>query len=240
MSIVTIRNLYREHPQLQKIEKWIKSGHEKHLLVQQLYASARYVTLSNIFLHTKQHMLVVLDNADDASYCFGDLRTLLSDEDVFFFPSIYKTKSRHRQNDPANEIARTETLNRLANNPLPCIIVSYPEAIMDLVVDSQQLRISTLPFKVGQIQSIDLLQEELFSHGFQKVDFVYEPGQYAVRGSIVDIFSFLIVSLRSSISLMVGSITAKSCIHNGCISSEAYSFISSFSYIINNKNTYKH
>ena len=190
MSIVTIRNLYREHPQLQKIEKWIKSGHEKHLLVQQLYASARYVTLSNIFLHTKQHMLVVLDNADDASYCFGDLRTLLSDEDVFFFPSIYKTKSRHRQNDPANEIARTETLNRLANNPLPCIIVSYPEAIMDLVVDSQQLRISTLPFKVGQIQSIDLLQEELFSHGFQKVDFVYEPGQYAVRGSIVDIFSF--------------------------------------------------
>lgn len=190
MSISSIRNLYREHPLLQKTEKWIKSGHENHLLVHQLYASARYVALSNIFLHSKQHILVVCDNVDDASYSFGDLRTLLSEEDVFFFPSLYKTKSHNKQSDPANEIARTEVLNRLANNPLPCIIVSYPEAIMELVVNSQQLRTATLPLTINQEKSIGLLQAELFSNGFQKVDFVYEPGQYAVRGSIVDIFSF--------------------------------------------------
>ena len=190
MDIASLRNIYRDHPHIRKIEKWFKSGHEKHLQMLQLHASARYMALANIFLHTKRHILIVLDDAEEASYCFGDLRTLLSEEDVFLFPSIYKTKSHHRISDPANEISRTETLNRLANTPTPCIIVSYPEAIMELVVDSQHLRAATLPLRVQQNICIDTLQQELFSHGFQKVDFVYEPGQYAVRGSIVDIFSY--------------------------------------------------
>lgn len=190
MEIAALRNLYREHPHIRKIEKWFKSGHEKHLLIQQLYASARYIALANIFLHTKQHMIIVLDDAEEASYCFGDLRTLLSEEDVFLFPSTYKTKSHNRLNDPANEISRTETLNRLANNPIPCIVVSYPEALMEMVVDSQNLRTSTLALHTQQTISIDEIQNTLFEHGFQKVDFVYEPGQYAVRGSIVDIFSY--------------------------------------------------
>lgn len=190
MEIATLRNLYREHPNIRKIEKWFSSKHGKHLLIQQLHASARYVALANLFLHTKKHLLILLDNAEDASYCYGDMCTLLSADDVFLFPSLYKTKSRNRQKDSANEITRTETLNRLANNPTPCVIVSYPEAIIELVVDSQHLRSSTLSLQVEQTISIDEIQKTLFEHQFQKVDFVYEPGQYAVRGSIVDIFSY--------------------------------------------------
>lgn len=190
MEIATLRNLYREHPNIRKIEKWFSSKHGKHLLIQQLHASARYVALANLFLHTKKHLLILLDNAEDASYCYGDMCTLLSADDVFLFSSLYKTKSRNRQKDSANEITRTETLNRLANNPTPCVIVSYPEAIVELVVDSQHLRSSTLSLHVEQTISIEEIQKTLFEHQFQKVDFVYEPGQYAVRGSIVDIFSY--------------------------------------------------
>ena len=186
MEIATLRNLYREHPNIRKIEKWFSSKHGMHLLIQQLHASARYVALANLFLHTKKHLLILLDNAEDASYCYGDMCTLLSADDVFLFPSLYKTKSRNRQKDSANEITRTETLNRLANNPTPCVIVSYPEAIVELVVDSQHLRSSTLSLQVEQTISIDEIQKTLFEHQFQKVDFVYEPGQYAVRGSIVE------------------------------------------------------
>jgi transcription-repair coupling factor (superfamily II helicase) len=92
MEIATLRNLYREHPNIRKIEKWFSFKHGKHLLIQQLHASARYVALANLFLHTKKHLLILLDNAEDASYCYGDMCTLLSADDVFLFPVNDKYK----------------------------------------------------------------------------------------------------------------------------------------------------
>lgn len=135
-------------------------------------------------------MLLVLDDADAAAYAFNDLKHLLSMDQVYYFPSSYKKAIKLSQLDASNEILRTEVLNRIANHPSPLIVVTYPEAIVQKVVSAHGMKTRMLKLKTGESISIDFLSEMLHEYGFQRVDFVYEPGQYSVRGGIVDIFSF--------------------------------------------------
>lgn len=190
MEICELLRMYGKHPLLQKSDNWIKSGKGKHLLIQGLNGSSKALWQASTYLHSKRSLLAVADDAEEAAYLFNDLRTLLSEEDVFLFPASYKSKSRNRQADAANEINRTETLNRLANNDIPCIIVSYPEAIMEKVVDKNDFQESTLSLRVDMHISTEDVQKKLLDFGFNRVDFVYEPGQFAIRGSIIDIFSY--------------------------------------------------
>ena len=190
MEICELLRMYGKHPLLQKSDNWIKSGKGEHLLVQGLNGSSKAIWQASTYLHSKRPLLTVADDAEEAAYLFNDLRTLLSEEDVYLFPASYKSKSRNRQADAANEINRTETLNRLANNKIPCIIVSYPEAIMEKVVDKNDFQESTLALRVDMHISTEDIQKRLFDFGFNRVDFVYEPGQFAIRGSIIDIFSY--------------------------------------------------
>lgn len=190
MEICELLRMYGKHPLLQKSDNWIKSSKGEHLLVQGLNGSSKAIWQASTYLHSKRPLLTVADDAEEAAYLFNDLRTLLSEEDVFLFPASYKSKSRNRQADAANEINRTETLNRLANNDIPCIIVSYPEAIMEKVVDKNDFQESTLSLHVDMHISTEDVQKKLLDFGFYRVDFVYEPGQFAIRGSIIDIFSY--------------------------------------------------
>ena len=137
----------------------------------------------------KRSVLFVLDDADEAGYFYHDLTQMLGQESVFFFPSSYRRAVKYGQRDAANEILRTEVLARLsAGNPI--FIVSYPGALAELVVSKQHLDEKILKLSVGQqIPQVDVVHQ-LRDFKLQEVDYVYEPGQFAVRGSIIDVYSY--------------------------------------------------
>lgn len=137
----------------------------------------------------KRSVLFVLDDADEAGYFYHDLTQMLGQESVFFFPSSYRRAVKYGQRDAANEILRTEVLARLsAGNPI--FIVSYPDALAELVVSKQHLDEKILKLSVAQqIPQVDVVHQ-LRDFKLQEVDYVYEPGQFAVRGSIIDVYSY--------------------------------------------------
>ena len=137
----------------------------------------------------KRTVLFVLDDAEEAGYFYHDLTQILGQESVFFFPSSYRRAVKYGQRDAANEILRTEVLARLsAGNQI--YIVSYPDALAELVVSKQHLDEKILKLSVGQqISQIDVVHQ-LRDFSLQEVDYVYEPGQFAVRGSIIDVYSY--------------------------------------------------
>ncbi len=136
--------------------------------------------------------LFVLDDQDEAGYFYNDLLQLLGDSQVLFYPSSYRRAIKYNQKDAANEILRTEVLTRLQNvdNGNGLFIVTYPDAISEKVVSEKVLTDNTIRISVGDSVDLNDLEKHLFDLGMQHADYVYEPGQFAVRGSIVDIYSF--------------------------------------------------
>lgn len=136
--------------------------------------------------------LFVLDDQDEAGYFYNDLLQLLGDSQVLFYPSLYRRAIKYNQKDAANEILRTEVLTRLQNvdNGNGLFIVTYPDAISEKVVSEKVLTDNTIRISVGDSVDLNDLEKHLFDLGMQHADYVYEPGQFAVRGSIVDIYSF--------------------------------------------------
>ena len=133
------------------------------------------------------NMLVVMNDLDDAGYVYHDLTQMMGGEHVLFFPSSYKRAIKYNQKDAGNEILRTEVLTRLAESTL---IVTYPDALAERVVSKKELDENTLTVKVGEEFDISELEKRIFELGFERTDYVYEPGQFAVRGSIVDVYSY--------------------------------------------------
>ena len=136
-----------------------------------------------------------LNDEEEAGYFYHDLTRLLGDKDVLFFPSSYKRAIKFGQRNAGQEILRTEVLSRLGTPPKGergggLYIVTYPEALAELVVTKEKLSQQTLSLRVGEKVDIMFIQETLLSFGFNKTDYVYEPGQFAVRGSIIDVYSF--------------------------------------------------
>ena len=133
-------------------------------------------------------LLFVLDDQDEAGYFYHDLVQLMGDERVLFFPSSFRRAVKFGQRDAANEILRTEVLSRLAQRE--SFIVTYPEALAERVVSKQKLDERTLEIRVGEQVDIPFVEQTLLAFGFNRTDYVYEPGQFAVRGSLVDVYSF--------------------------------------------------
>jgi transcription-repair coupling factor (mfd) len=169
--------------------EWSKSA-EQNLQISGLNASARAFVLSCVYEEFDKTQVIIANDDDEAAYMYNDLRQILSVENVYFFPSSYKKAIKITSLDTANQILRTEVLNRLANHQNHCIIVTYPEAILQKTVSLQCIQNQSLKLRTGESTGIDFLSEVLFDYGFERVDFVYEPGQFSIRGSIVDIFSF--------------------------------------------------
>lgn len=137
----------------------------------------------------KRTVLFVLNDADEAGYFYHDLTQMLGQESAFFFPSSYRRAIKYGQRDAANEILRTEVLARLSAGK-QIYIVSYPDALAELVVSKQILDERILKLAVGQqIAQVDIVRQ-LRDFGLQETDYVYEPGQFAVRGSILDVYSY--------------------------------------------------
>ena len=156
--------------------------------VRELVGSAKGFVLSDIFKQTGRTLLFVGDDKEQAAYLLNDLELLLGQEQVLFFPSSYRRPYQTEETDNANVLLRAEVLSRLEQGVK--VVVSYSEALFEKVLTRQQLDKNTLSLKRGEHLSLDTLNETLFEYQFQRVDFVSEPGEFSVRGGIVDVFSF--------------------------------------------------
>ena len=132
----------------------------------------------------------ILGDLEEAGYFYHDLTQILGTERVLFFPSSFRRSIKYGQKDAANEILRTEVLSRLQKGEEGLCIVTYPDALAEKVVSRKELSNKTLKLNVGEKVDTTFITDVLHSYGFEYVDYVYEPGQYAVRGSIIDVFSF--------------------------------------------------
>ena len=207
MQIAELEQLMAMHPEVDVLCREIRkeTGRKggKHFLLNGLHASARAMILSALQARLAPEgrtMVVVLDNADDAQYIYNDLQVLSTGIPVFYFPTAH----RRRQGavDEALAIQRTEVLTALAGTirdaHIPAsggqsnapVVVTYPEALAESVPQKASLQQQTVSLTTGQELPITQLTQQLVALGFQRVDFVYEPGQYAVRGGIVDVYSF--------------------------------------------------
>ena len=189
MTLQDIAKLYGRSPQANALVDLLKKKSVHSLFLQGLVCSSASMFFGSMKARLKRSVLFVLDDADEAGYFYHDLTQMLGQESVFFFPSSYRRAVKYGQRDAANEILRTEVLARLsAGNPI--FIVSYPDALAELVVSKQHLDEKILKLSVGQqIPQADVVHQ-LRDFKLQEVDYVYEPGQFAVRGSIIDVYSY--------------------------------------------------
>ena len=176
--------MFGQHPEIALANKELGKGKGIHLLLAGLHASARALTLT----HVKHPLFIVLDNAEAAQYLYGDLKALGAD--TLFFPS----SKRRRSIDDAAVIQRTECLTALSQESRvksqELIIVTYPEAMAESVPAKEELSAVSFQLSAGQEIQQSALSSQLSELGFERVDFVFQPGQYAVRGSIVDVYSY--------------------------------------------------
>ena len=192
--------LYSALPQCKALSELLNSKNTKTVFLQNLVGSAAPLLFSTFSRKaTGNIFLFVLSDADEAGYFYHDLTQLLGNDAVLFFPSSYRRAVKYGQRDAANEILRTEVLARLAavmptpapsHLSTPLYIVAYPEALSELVVSQKQLDERIVKLAVGQTVDIVQLEQQLREFGFTEVDYVYEPGQFARRGSILDVYSF--------------------------------------------------
>ncbi|WP_314352072.1 transcription-repair coupling factor [Segatella oris] len=182
-------------PQTGALLKLLQDKQGGNIFLQGQQASATPLLFASVAEKTVQTFLFVLQDADEAGYFYHDLTQVMGTENVLFFPSSYKRSVKYGQRDSANEILRTEVLAKVSARDVKAhealFIVSYPEALAELVISKKHLDERRLSLKTGQ-QQIDItdVAHTLRDYGFQEVDYVYEPGQFAVRGSILDVYSF--------------------------------------------------
>ena len=189
MTLSDFQQLYAQHPQIKALVSWASSP-EPNIKITGLSGSSCALVAASLFRAQPNTQVLVMNDADEAAYLYNDLKQILSIDEVLFFPSSFKRAIKLSQLDAANEILRTEVLNRLANTSTPIVVVTYPESLMQKVVSASSMQNRMLRMHVGESLSIDFVVEMLMEYGFERVDFVYEPGQFSVRGSIVDIFSY--------------------------------------------------
>ncbi len=191
MDIDTITQLYAHAPETGAVRKAIDNTKLQYIYLSGLVASAASVVFASLADKMKAPVLFVLQDADEAGYFYHDLTQMMGTDNVLFFPSGYRRAAKYGQRDAANEILRTEVLARLnAHRGDTLYIVTSPEALAELVVGKQKLADNTLVLERGQQISPTEVEKRLMQLGFKTTDYVYEPGQFAVRGSIIDVYSF--------------------------------------------------
>ena len=193
MTIQELLKKYALLPQVGALANTLGKKSVKTVFLEGLMCSSAPMLFASLASKTKSSTAVfILQDADEAGYFYHDLTQLMGKEQVLFFPSSYRRAIKYAQRDSANEILRTEVLARLStfNSQLSTFIVTYPEAIAELVVSKKQLDDRSLVLSVGDVIDADQTAQQLRTLGFHEVDYVYEPGQFALRGSILDIYSY--------------------------------------------------
>ncbi len=189
MTIQELDSFYGHSPQAVALLDLLAEKSLKTIFLQGLVCSSVPLFFASLHDRLSSSVLFVLDDADEAGYFYHDLTQILGQEQAFFFPSSYRRAVKYGQKDAANEILRTEVLARISANH-PIFIVSYPDALAELVVSKKNLDDRILKLSVGQEVSLTSIARTLREFDFQETDYVYEPGQFAVRGSILDVYSY--------------------------------------------------
>ncbi len=155
-----------------------------------LVGSSKSLCASTLAEQTPGHHLFILNDKEEAAYFLNDLEGLFpEDRRILFYPASYRVPYQLEETDNANVVSRAEVLERI-NNGTNVWVVTYPQALFEKVPTQKKLAANTLRVEVGKSYSIDLINELLLEYHFDRVDFVYEPGQFSIRGGIVDVFSF--------------------------------------------------
>ncbi len=187
MSQFNILSQYGDNPIVNQLINAIGQD-MPHVFVAGTTGSFKSVVLASAM--GKHSHLAVLNDKEEAAYFYNDLVQLLGEDNVYFLPSSYKRSPEYGNMESSNIILRTEALNYLANTKKPGVVVTYPLALFEKVPTNSDMKKATLNIKTGEQIDISFVTEVLTEYQFQKVDFVYEPGQFSVRGSLVDIYSF--------------------------------------------------
>ena len=196
MNIQELSQLYAHMPQVAALAKVMGDKKSRNIFLDGLLASSSAMLFGSLTTKCKTKIMFVMQDADEAGYLYHDLTQILGDKQVLFFPSSYRRAVKYGQKDSANEILRTETLCEIKNEEdnkkkdSSLFIVSYPEAMAELVVSHNSMDSRMLTLAKGEEKPMNDIVSTLRDFGFSEVDYVYEPGQFARRGSILDVFSF--------------------------------------------------
>ncbi|MCR5579789.1 MAG: transcription-repair coupling factor [Prevotella sp.] len=190
MNIQELEKLYAQLPQVSALAKELGKSSVRTVFLDGLLGSSAPMLFGSLALKCKTRLLFILQDAEEAGYFYHDLTQLMGTQDVLFFPSSYRRAIKYAQRDSANEILRTEVLARLSALNSQLYIVTYPEALAEMVVSKKTLDTRTLTLEKDQTISVSDIAKTLHEFGFREVDYVYEPGQFALRGSILDVYSY--------------------------------------------------
>lgn len=193
MSHSSIQQRYNQSPQIGKLQNTIadpENSGNKNIQLKGLVGSSLSFVLTSIFNSEDRPFLAVFNDKEEAAYYLNDLERLIGEDKVLFYPGSYRRPYQIEETDNANVLLRAEVLNRINSRKKPAVIVTYPDALFEKVVTRKELDKNTLKMKLGDTLSLDFLNEILFEYKFKRVDFITEPGEFSVRGGIVDVYSF--------------------------------------------------
>jgi transcription-repair coupling factor (superfamily II helicase) len=190
LSKTALYKTYDNSPKVQQIVERLEELNPVKIQLDGLLGSSVSFITRALFKKAERPFLVVLNDKEEAAYYLNDLEQMIGEKDVLFYPGSYRRPYQIEDTDNANVLLRAEVLNRINSRKKPAVIVSYPEALFEKVVTRKDLEKNTLKVSVGDKISIDFINEVLFEYEFKRVDFITEPGEFSVRGGIVDVFSF--------------------------------------------------
>lgn len=169
----------------------LKTLNQNEYALEGLKGSSLSVFCASLLYKNEYSILFILENKEEAHYFVNDLQNLLPEREILFFPTSYKKPYEFDEIENANVLQRAEVLNRLnLKDKKGELVVTYPEALTEKVISKKTLIENTLTAKIGEKIDVNFITELLINYEFEKTDFVFEPGQFAIRGGIVDIFSF--------------------------------------------------
>ena len=197
MKTEELIRLYAAAPQVQAMAGILKNQTSPRIFLQGLAGSSPALIKAAVFHHLQRNHLVILNDPESAAYLYNDLETLFGEKgqpyehkNTLFFPTVYKRHFEFDKPDRTNMLMRSEVLSRLVSTHKKTLIVSYAEALSEKVVRKKVLTKNTLKLRAGEKVSLDFVADMLIEYGFDREDFVYEPGQFSIRGGILDVFSF--------------------------------------------------
>lgn len=183
-------SIYRADSLVQTLAEGIRTSAHSNIRLKGLHGSLDTVIFAAVYKSVRSSHVLIAQDKEEASYILNDLQHLLGEKEVLYFPMSYKKPYEYDEIENANILMRSEVLNVINGHPEGNIIVTYPEAISEKVINKKSLATNTFLIKRGEILDRAFLEEFLHSYDFEKTDFVFEAGQFAIRGGIIDVFSF--------------------------------------------------
>lgn len=190
MKSTELKSIFANATQTASICKQFQDNSVSHIHLEGLIGSATGFVANGVYQNFPVDQLFILNDKEEAAYFFNDLQRIVGEEKVLFFPSSYRRPYHIEETDNSNILLRAEVLNALSKKSSSKLVVTYPDALSEKVVTKKNLEKNTLRIKIDDELSLDFINEALYEYKFEREDFVVAPGQFSIRGGIVDVFSF--------------------------------------------------